>query len=198
MFLVIIAQSRQGQKSYHVKYWLVAHLDNLSSDYRLAVLIIWTKRLFYYINVLVKTPTVTISPNNHHVPLSWEQTILNTRSCTSFIINFTWNSESALPLKKWLLMSGLPSGGRAGTTVITPICVFSRTFNHFPILHMASNGHQHHPTFPFSHVWAMMATFFVIAVFIGKWLWVGARGFGRLHIFISSILSLCISLIFQP
>ena len=110
--------------------------------------------------------------------------ILYTKSCTSFIINFTWNSESAIPLKKWLLMSGLPSGGRAWTTVITPICVFSRTFNHFPILHMASNGHQHHPMLPFSHVWAMIATFFCDCdVYqIGK--------FGRLHIFISSINSL--------
>ena len=94
--------------------------------------------------------------------------ILNTSSCTSFIINFTWNSESALPLKKWLLMSGLPSGGRAGTTVITPICVFSRAFNHFPILHMASNGNQHHPTFPFSHVWAMMATFVWLRCLLGN------------------------------
>ena len=110
--------------------------------------------------------------------------ILNTSPCTSFIINFTWNSESAL--KKWLLLSGLPSGGRAGTTVITPICVFSRTFNHFPILHLASNGHQL-STPPYVTIFTCVGNdrnfFCDCDVYqIGK--------FGRLHIFISSINSL--------
>ena len=66
----------------------------------LAVLIIWTKRLFYYINVLVKTPTVTTSPNNHHVPLSWEQTNLEYELLYKFHIKST-SREIVSLLYRW-------------------------------------------------------------------------------------------------